>query len=125
MISHRDLASGHRYEFGRRVLGCALLEVAEKQTGRVPVAEPYPSPGASTPNPRPSVAGGRVDIGAVENQSVAPVPTLTAISPNSGAANSTVSVTLTGTALSSATAITVSGTGVTVSGLTVVSESVL
>ena len=47
-------------------------------------------------------------------------PTLTSIAPTSGAQGATVPITLTGTNLTGATAITVSGTGVTVSGLTVV-----
>jgi len=49
-------------------------------------------------------------------------PTLTAISPTSGARGATVPVSLTGTGLTGATAVNVSG-GVTVSGLTVVDDT--
>jgi hypothetical protein len=72
-------------------------------------------------NPRPDVARTAIDIGAVE-YSAAP-PTLTSISPTSGARGTAVPVTLTGTNLTGTTAVTVSGTGVTVSGITVVSST--
>jgi len=64
----------------------------------------------------------KVDIGAVEFVGGAP-PTLTAITPNTGTRNSSVSVTLTGTNLTGTTAINVSGLFVTVSALTVVNDS--
>jgi hypothetical protein len=50
--------------------------------------------------------------------------TLTAISPTSGTHNTTVGVTLTGTNLSGATAVTMSGTGITCSGITSTATSV-
>jgi Bacterial cadherin-like domain/Multicopper oxidase len=53
----------------------------------------------------------------------APVPTLTSIAPNSGTRGTAVPVTLAGTGLSGATALTVSGGGVTVSNVTVVNDS--
>lgn len=52
-----------------------------------------------------------------------PTPALTSIAPNTGVRNTTVPVTLTGTGLTGATAITVPGGGVTVSGITVVSDT--
>jgi hypothetical protein len=53
----------------------------------------------------------------------APVPTLTSIAPNSGTRGTAVPVTLTGTGLSGATAVTVSGGNVTVNNITVVNDS--
>jgi hypothetical protein len=71
-------------------------------------------------NPRPDVSLlNRLDIGAIEFNG-SNLPTLTAISPNSGYQNSSVAVTLTGNDLADTTAITVSGGGVTVSNLTLV-----
>lgn len=52
-------------------------------------------------------------------------PTLTSINPTSGTHGTTVPVTLTGTNLTSATAITVSGTGVTVNGLSVTGSTTI
>jgi hypothetical protein len=78
-------------------------------------------------NPRPSASNPAIDIGAVEFQSVAvppTTPTLTSISPNTGARGSAVPVTLTGTNLTGATAVTVSGGGgISVSNLTVVNST--
>ncbi|MBS0375951.1 MAG: hypothetical protein JSR73_15335 [Proteobacteria bacterium] len=51
------------------------------------------------------------DIGAIEY--MAPPPTLTSITPNSGMRGTTVAVTLTGTNLASASAVTMSGGGIT------------
>jgi large repetitive protein len=65
---------------------------------------------------RPTVAPHR---GADQAGATALPPTLTSISPTSGAQGATVSVTLFGTNLTGATAVTVSGTGVTVGALTV------
>ncbi len=59
--------------------------------------------------PRPTA----VDIGADERAAAALPPTLTSISPSSGARGATIGVTLSGTNLASASAVTVSGTGVT------------
>lgn len=53
----------------------------------------------------------------------APAPTLTAISPATGAAGATVPVTLTGTNFLSGATVAVSGSGITVSGVTVVSPT--
>jgi hypothetical protein len=50
-------------------------------------------------------------------------PTLSSIAPNTGGRGTTVPVTLTGTNLTGATAITVSGTGVGVSGISVVNST--
>jgi hypothetical protein len=63
-----------------------------------------------------------VDIGAIEVPAP-PAPTLTSISPTSGARGTSVPVTLTGTNLTGATAISVSGSGFTVNGLTVVDDT--
>jgi hypothetical protein len=63
-----------------------------------------------------------VDIGAIEIPAP-PAPTLTSISPTSGVRGTSVNVTLTGTNLTGATAITVSGQGFTVSNLTVASST--
>jgi hypothetical protein len=63
-----------------------------------------------------------VDIGAIEVPAP-PAPTLTSISPTSGARGTSVPVTLTGTNLTGATAINVSGSGFTVTGLTVVNNT--
>jgi hypothetical protein len=71
-------------------------------------------------NPRKQNA---VDIGAIEVPAP-PAPTLTSISPTSGTRGTSVPVTLTGTNLTGATAITVTpGTGFTVSNLTVVNST--
>jgi len=79
-------------------------------------------------NPRPNPDGdGRIDVGAVETQGgTAGTSTLTSISPTSGFRNTSVSVTLTGTGLTGASAINVSGgaaNGITVSGIGVVSDT--
>jgi hypothetical protein len=67
---------------------------------------------------------GMVDAGAVEfTGAAAPAPTLTAVTPNSGRRSSAVPVTLTGTNLTGATAVTVGGAGVTASGITVVDSN--
>jgi hypothetical protein len=50
-------------------------------------------------------------------------PTLTSIAPNTGVRGTTVPVTLTGTGLSSETAVNVSGSGITVSGITIVGDT--
>ena len=52
-----------------------------------------------------------------------PPPTLTSIAPASGVLGNSVPVTITGTWLATTTAINISGAGVTVSGLTVVSDT--
>jgi hypothetical protein len=59
-------------------------------------------------DPRPTA----VDIGADERAAATLPPTLNSISPTSGARGATVAVTLTGTNLANASAVTVSGTGV-------------
>jgi len=79
-------------------------------------------------NTRPQ--GGGFDIGAVEFQGAAPAPApapaLTSISPASGARGTLLlPVTLTGTNLTGATAVTVPGGGITVSGLTVVNATTI
>ena len=75
-------------------------------------------------NPRPDPANpNRLDIGAIEYQGSAPTPGLTSISPNSGVRGAHVVVTLTGTDLGTATAVSVSGSGVTGSGVTVVNAT--
>ena len=61
---------------------------------------------------RPSPA---VDIGADEVAAAALPPTLTSISPSSGARGTTIAVALSGTNLANASAVTVSGTGVSCS----------
>jgi hypothetical protein len=64
-------------------------------------------------NLRPETAGAPIDVGAVEYQVAgAPAPTLASIAPNTGVRGAAVPVTLTGTNLTGATAVTVSGTGV-------------
>jgi hypothetical protein len=74
-------------------------------------------------NPRPSAPGTKIDIGAVEYQGAVTVPVLTSIAPNSGVRGSTVAVTLTGTGLTGATAVTTSAANITVSGVTVVNDT--
>jgi hypothetical protein len=65
-----------------------------------------------------------VDIGAIEFQGAATaVPTLSSISPATHTRASSFTVTLTGTALTSATGINVTGNGVTVTNLNVVSDT--
>jgi hypothetical protein len=65
-----------------------------------------------------------VDVGAVEFASSGGCgTTLTSISPNSGARNTSVPVTLSGTGFTGATAVNVTGTLVTVTGMTVVSDN--
>jgi len=85
-------------------------------------------------NPRPNPDGdGRRDYGAVETQagrSTSAGPTLTSISPNSGAQGTAtqptiVNVALNGTNLTGAYAVTVSGSGITVSGIGAVSSTVV
>jgi len=69
--------------------------------------------------------GGGFDIGAVELAGLTTgPPTLTSIAPTSGTRGTIVSVTLTGTNLTGATAVNVSGTGVTVGALTLTSTTV-
>jgi hypothetical protein len=65
-------------------------------------------------NPRKITVEAAVDIGAVELPGGTP-PTLTSIAPTSGITGTTVSVTLTGTNLTSPAAITFSGTGISAS----------
>src|SRR6202011_3531003 len=67
----------------------------------------------------------RFDVGAVEFQGNNPIPTLTSISPSSGVRGTTVAVTLTGTNLIGATAVTVSGGGVTVPSFTAVNSTTI
>jgi hypothetical protein len=72
-------------------------------------------------NPRPDPANPNfIDVGAVEFQSTATTapPTLTSISPNTGARGTTVSVILSGTNLTGTSTVSVSGGGVTASGIT-------
>jgi len=67
---------------------------------------------------------GAVDAGAIESPFTPPPPTLTSIAPNSGVrGGAPVNVTLTGTNLTNASAITVSGLGVTCSNPTVVNAT--
>jgi hypothetical protein len=72
----------------------------------VPAAGNYPTTDFFG-NPRPDTANTRsFDVGAVENQNTGrTVPTLTSIAPNSGLRGAIVTVTLTGTSLSSITAV--------------------
>ena len=75
-------------------------------------------------NPRPDpMLNNRIDIGAIEYQGAAPLPTLTTITPYLTSPGRLVVVTMTGTNLADATAIAVSGSGVTVSNLTVVNPT--
>ena len=70
-------------------------------------------------NPRPDTSGANFDIGAIENQTHAAVPTLTSISPNQGVQGLTyTNVILTGTNFIGVTSISVSGNGVTVPSFT-------
>src|SRR6266550_521703 len=71
-------------------------------------------------------SSGSVDAGAVEfvAGANASAPTLTSIAPSSRAQGTTGTVTLTGTNLTGATAVTVSGTGVTAGALTVTPTTV-
>jgi hypothetical protein len=65
-----------------------------------------------------------VDAGAVEFQGgTVVVPTLTSITPNSGIKGTVVNVTLVGTNLTGATAVSISGTGVTVSAFHLVNST--
>jgi hypothetical protein len=78
-------------------------------------------------HPRPAVAGSGIDVGAVEFQGgTAPTlrPTLTSITPTTGVRGSSVTVTLTGTNLTAATAVTAGG-GITVSAVNVVSATMV
>jgi hypothetical protein len=66
-------------------------------------------------NPRPATPGTGIDVGAVEFQGAGvAAPTLTSISPNTGARGTTVPVTLTGTNLTGATGHNGLGGGVSV-----------
>jgi hypothetical protein len=73
--------------------------------------------------PRP--LGGGFDIGAVEFAgAITPAPTLTSITPNTGARGTSVSVTLSGTSLTGTTAVTVvNSPNITVSNVTVVNAT--
>jgi hypothetical protein len=78
--------------------------------------------------PRPQGAG--IEVGAVEFVSTTPAPTLSSISPTSGARGTAVNVTLTGTNLTGTSAVNVScaialfcTNGITVSNVTVVSAT--
>jgi hypothetical protein len=92
----------------------------------VPVGQSHPSAdffGNMRPDP---ASPGRFDVGAVEFGSSGPPPagpTLTSISPASGARGNAVGVTLTGTGLTGTQNITVSGSGVTASAITVVNDT--
>jgi len=68
-------------------------------------------------------SNGAVDAGAVEFASTANSPTLTSVTPSSGARGETVNVTLTGTNLTGTSAVTVSGSGVAVSNIAVVNDT--
>jgi hypothetical protein len=76
-------------------------------------------------NPRPDHTREAIDVGAVEFQGTIPAPTLTSITPNTGARGTAVSVTLVGTNFTGSTTIAVSGTGVTVSGISISSTTQL
>jgi hypothetical protein len=71
-------------------------------------------------------SNGAVDVGAVEFAgATAAAPTLTSIAPTSARRGQTVSVTVTGTSLTGATAVTVSGTGVSVPSFTVANDTTI
>jgi hypothetical protein len=78
-------------------------------------------------NPRPDPAvPNRFDVGAVEFLNSANGPKLSSITPNTGLRGTNVAVTLIGSdlvALAGATSVNVSGAGVTVTSITVVSDS--
>jgi hypothetical protein len=75
-------------------------------------------------NPRPPSPGSAIDVGAIESQATIPAPTLASIAPNSGVRGTAVPVTLTGTNLTGASAITLAPAGgITVSNLTVVNNT--
>lgn len=88
-------------------------------TGGIPAKDFFGNPRPDANNPK------HFDVGAIEFQGVIATPTLASITPNSGVRSHAVSVTLTGTNLTGATAVTVSGAGVTVSGMTVVNDSTI
>ncbi len=69
-------------------------------------------------NPRKTVSDPKVDIGAIESQTVVIPPTISAVTATIGYRGQAVPVTITGTNLTGAT-VTVSGTGVTVGAVTV------
>jgi hypothetical protein len=70
---------------------------------------------------RPSVTGGKIDLGAVEFQGTIPAPTYSTISPASGYRGTAVNVSITGNNLQSVLSIS-AGTGVTVSNVVAVSN---
>ena len=112
------------------VLGNYALQTSSPAINYVPTSEALPA-GVTIPttdffgNTRPDSGQRCFDVGAVETQgSGAPncpaPPTVTSINPTSGAIGGTgIPVTITGTNLTGATAITISGTGVTHGAFTV------
>jgi hypothetical protein len=105
-------------------LGNYALAVGSPAIDVIPVAQSHPSTDFFG-HPRPDAGNPTAfSVGAVEFQGAnVGQPTLTSIDPNTGGRNSSMPVTLTGSNLAGATAITVSGTGVTVSGVTVVNST--
>jgi hypothetical protein len=76
-------------------------------------------------NLRKTAANPAVDAGAVELQvPTPPAPTLSGISPASGVRGTSVPVTISGTNLTGATAVTISGTGVSHGALTVTATTI-
>jgi hypothetical protein len=116
------------------LFGNYALNAASPAINYVPVAQPHPATDFFG-NPRPDSGNTSFfDVGAVEFQAPggphgpgggggAGGPTLASISPNSGARGTSVAVTLSGTGFTGATTVDVSGNNVTVTGMTVVSDS--
>jgi hypothetical protein len=82
-----------------------------------------PSGAATTTRTITVTAGGATSNGVTFTVTAPPTPTLTSISPASGARASAVPVTLTGTNFITGATVAVSGGGITVSGVTVVSPT--
>jgi len=101
-------------------------------TGRSSVVNLIPNTATANYNEAPSQdfygtlrkTNNAVDAGAVEFTGNSTLPTLTSIVPNTGARGTSVLVTLNGTNLAGATAVTVSGAGITVSGVSSTATSV-
>jgi len=109
------------------VLGNYALMSDSPAVDYVPVAQAHP-PTDFFGNQRPDLANPNAfDVGAVEFQgggTTGSTPTLTSISPNTGARGSTnLVVTLTGTNLTGATAVNGFGAGITVNQFSVVSST--
>lgn len=113
-ITGTNLLNASAVSFG----GSAGTSVVVNSATQITVTSPA---GANTVDVRVTTPGGQSAISAADEFTYIPAPTVTAVSPNAGPTSGTNSVTITGTNLSGATAVTFGATAAT--GYTVISPT--